>query len=701
MFSMVGIPEAPINEMQSFGHSSKSRTVACKTNNTILYLSPYFEEQSTTTEPSTTSTPNLYQVPVDRQQKEQQNSISVRSNQMTRYYACVGHVVALVQGTLFQQLPLLVSAVRATRLENNGVRAINKFPLQTADKGSSSPNNKINEKQHPYMAVASMRDEHGRLLRTCSATLVSPNVVLSAANCRHWTTIGDTIMVGRTNLDDGLERDFETFSIVDKAVHPEFHLEKLENDCMLFKLNGSSKFDPVTLDDGKTTSFDASKSNLVVLSWGSNINSNNNHGNNATASLLTEIPNFYVNPNDCNQIYGGGGGKNNNNANAMLITPQMVCASYALNGDACDGDSGAPLFDKMSSSQVGIVSWGTSCTQQQRQRSRNNNNDNDGAIPAVYTRVSEVHEWIHSMIERWKPTSKSAASSSGSNMNMPVPIIDVDAHQSESASDSSSTTIIEREGNNNKDKDKDNEGAEGLLPVMLFIIVGVIVTIPLAFYIAKSVRSKSDRQRQERASELLDSSNHISRKGSDREHTWSKTMQSSMQDVDFDGPDSTHSVESSRLAAAPKKGRRIVRNDSNSEYISTRHHPARRSRDKIARKSTSSFVSDRSSQGLPPEAKLRESMSDSTVEILLGALKKVQLFESYTNDELDSILDCMKPVEQFANGEFVYVEGDIGSELFIVETGETSFTVNTKEVGKARAGDAFGDECLIYEYPRT
>ena len=66
------------------------------------------------------------------------------------------------------------------------------------------------------------------------------------------------------------------------------------------------------------------------------------------------------------------------------IPKMMVCAGYKKGGkDTCGGDSGGPLVvqnEDESYFLAGITSWGLNCAKKNR--------------PGVYTRVSEVVEWI-------------------------------------------------------------------------------------------------------------------------------------------------------------------------------------------------------------------------------------------------------------------------------------------------------------------
>jgi len=63
----------------------------------------------------------------------------------------------------------------------------------------------------------------------------------------------------------------------------------------------------------------------------------------------------------------------------MLVDDSMMCASEP-GKDACDGDSGGPMFLSGSDLQVGITSWGYGCAR--------------ADSPGVYTRLTKFVDWI-------------------------------------------------------------------------------------------------------------------------------------------------------------------------------------------------------------------------------------------------------------------------------------------------------------------
>eukprot|EP01083_Nonionella_stella_P208676 757102_1 len=110
-----------------------------------------------------------------------------------------------------------------------------------------------------------------------------------------------------------------------------------------------------------------SKTNLWPIGSGRTTENGN------VSSKLLHVNVNYVKQNTCNSdaMYGG------------VITDSMMCAADT-NEDACEGDSGGPLFDSDNNALVGVVSWGIGCARRK--------------FPGVYARISDEFPWIKEVI---------------------------------------------------------------------------------------------------------------------------------------------------------------------------------------------------------------------------------------------------------------------------------------------------------------
>lgn len=72
-------------------------------------------------------------------------------------------------------------------------------------------------------------------------------------------------------------------------------------------------------------------------------------GNGNVSTKLMHVNVNYVKQSECKSQYGSGS-----------ITDNMMCASDQ-GQDACNGDSGGPLYDSDTNTLVGVVSWGYGC----------------------------------------------------------------------------------------------------------------------------------------------------------------------------------------------------------------------------------------------------------------------------------------------------------------------------------------------------
>ena len=213
-------------------------------------------------------------------------------------------------------------------------------------------------KKYPYIA-------HNN---DCGASLVAPNVLLSAAHCAGFFSQSG-VEIGRHDLNN-YDEAYETFTVAEEVPHPSFNAITLDYDYMMIRLDGFSSAHPVELDID--LSLDAGL-DAVVMGWGTTSSGG------STSSVLLEAEVDLVSQEQCKAAYKDA-----------AITDRMICA--ARDGrDTCQGDSGGPIIDKSSGKQIGIISWGYGCADQQ--------------YPGVYANVQHQIDWIKGYIDLWEGVS--------------------------------------------------------------------------------------------------------------------------------------------------------------------------------------------------------------------------------------------------------------------------------------------------------
>ena len=78
---------------------------------------------------------------------------------------------------------------------------------------------------------------------------------------------------------------------------------------------------------------------------------------------------------------------------------------------------------------------------------------------------------------------------------------------------------------------------------------------------------------------------------------------------------------------------------------------------------------------------------------------EVQLFSRLSPDELTDVADKMQ-LRQYAEGEEIIRQGEIGTEFFVIARGDVDIEINSQRVNTLSEGSFFGELALMQEQPR-
>jgi secreted trypsin-like serine protease len=202
--------------------------------------------------------------------------------------------------------------------------------------GTPAPNGK-----YPFVAYVELY-RNGKPYAICAGSLIDQDSVLTAAHCLINAT-GAVVVVGRSDLRN--KNQGQEIEASRPFIHPRFNGSGY--DAGVLKLSRPVKgIKPIELATAKQNNLETPGRKLTLAGWGRT-------GFNGTPSdRLRQARVPVVSDRRAESSY-----------DAVLepkgyVPPIMIAAGNSSKVNACVGDSGGPLFDSGSRTQVGIVSRG-------------------------------------------------------------------------------------------------------------------------------------------------------------------------------------------------------------------------------------------------------------------------------------------------------------------------------------------------------
>ncbi|KAF2882268.1 hypothetical protein ILUMI_23888 [Ignelater luminosus] len=205
---------------------------------------------------------------------------------------------------------------------------------------------------YPYQLSVEILSQNG--MHVCGASLLKPNVALTAAHCTNFYEAEDLrIRAGSTIREKG----GETAHVLSICQHPKFNEQTIDCDVAILVLDRElplgKNIQTITLQQEDVEVLDGAIG--TVTGWGAL------HWQGPSPEVLQKIDLSKTNDDFCKQSY------------PTDITENMFCfIDPEGTGDSCSRDSGGPIV--VDGVQVGVVSFGDKC--------------NVAGVPSVYAKLS-------------------------------------------------------------------------------------------------------------------------------------------------------------------------------------------------------------------------------------------------------------------------------------------------------------------------
>jgi secreted trypsin-like serine protease len=243
--------------------------------------------------------------------------------------------------------------------------------------GTEVPNGK-----YPFMVALLDKRKPGGAFQEqfCGGTLIDKDSVLTAAHCFFrnrgifQARIKLVVVVGRTDLNQN-RGQFRSVPFSHRFIHPRYDGNKRGDvyDAAVLKLSRPVKgIKPIKLATARQNDLEKPGRILTAAGWGSVRSKPQSVEDYPKRMREVSVP--VVSDSRAKRAYQSQG---------LRYLPSLQVAAGKKGKGACFGDSGGPLFDSGSRTQVGITSYGAGGCGQAR-------------YPAVYTEVNspEIGKWI-------------------------------------------------------------------------------------------------------------------------------------------------------------------------------------------------------------------------------------------------------------------------------------------------------------------